>query len=88
MNERNHGYVSNVPSNECTTYKCCNEFLCRTEACKKRLQIGLLEKMEHYLSLAPPASLHPSCDITDTQRIFSQEQRHFEEEKHSIDQVS
>ena len=84
----NNGNISNVPNDVCTTYKCCNEYLCRTDACKKRLQIELLEKMEHYLNLAPPLSLHSSCDTNDTHRTLNQDHRHFEDEKLSTDQVN
>ena len=80
---------TNLP-NMCGISKCSNDYLCRTDACKKHLQIELLEKIEHYSNLAPPSSLHSSCE-KERQHIFSQEQHHFEESKNenpSQDKVS
>ena len=74
----------------CAISKCSNDYLCRTDACKKNLQIELLERIEHYSNLAPPLSLRSSCEKERKQR-FSQEQHHFEESKYqnpSQDQVS
>ena len=74
----------------CAISKCSNDYLCRTDACKKNLQIELLERIEHYSNLAPPSSLLSSCE-KERQQIFSQEQHYFEESKNqnsSLDQVS
>lgn len=86
-----NGSTAKVPSNICTTNKCSNDYLCRTEACKKRLQILLIEKMEQYLNLVPPSSLHSSSDTTELQRMLPQEQRHFDisdKEQDTLNQVN
>ena len=74
----------------CAISKCSNDYLCCTDACKKHLQIELLEKIEHYSNLAPPSSLHSSCE-KERQQIFSQDQHHSEESRNenpSQDKVS
>ena len=39
-----------APSEVCTTSKCSKNYLCRTEACDKKLRVHLLAKMEQYVS--------------------------------------
>ena len=86
-----NGSTTKVPSNICTTNECSNEYLCRTEACKKRLQILLIEKLEQYLNLVPPSSLHSTSDTTELQHILPQEQRNLnssEKEHDMLNQVN
>ena len=86
-----NGSTTKVPSNICTTNKCSNEYLCRTEACKKRLQILLIEKLEQYLNLTPTSSQRSTNDTTELQRILPQEQRNFnisEKEQDMLNQVN
>ena len=86
-----NGSTTKVPSNICTSNECSNEYLCRTEACKKRLQILLIEKLEQYLNLAPPSSQHSTSDTTELQRNFPQEQRNLnilEKEQDMLNKVN
>ena len=52
----------------CPNLKCSNNYLCRTEGCRKNLQIELLERLDHFVTLSTPCPLYHSFDAKDQQQ--------------------